>query len=411
MKKFFPIIIILFLLLPNLTIATENIADDLSGRILLQVESKGEAWYVNPLNLKRYYLGRPNDAFELMRKLGLGISNKDLSKIPTVDGSEKFQTDKTLRQKLSGRILLQVESKGEAWYVNPLDLKRYYLGRPQDAFKLMRSLGIGITNANLNKIIALTPAYQKIPIEKDIFNLINQERQKDGEELLTWNDELAAVAREHSQNLAEESEQYTGIGYSCDYPFIHHEGTVFGLYNSERLNNRNIYYFSKSGENIALIPSANFKAAFTANDPIEKEMQICQAELKNTDAQYKAEVEGASSNIAKLEILQNEKDKRQNYFLESRPINIVEINWRSEKELAQEAVNGWMNSAGHRRNILDGDFTESGVGIANVNGYMIATQVFIKRVGCGFKLGACCEKEGYYPYCFTPLKCEEMICR
>ena len=38
-----------------------------------------------------------------------------------------------------GRIVLQVENNGEAWYINPADLKRYYLGRPQDAFDIMTS--------------------------------------------------------------------------------------------------------------------------------------------------------------------------------------------------------------------------------------------------------------------------------
>lgn len=32
-------------------------------------------------------------------------------------------------------------------------------------------------------------------------------------------------------------------------------------------------------------------------------------------------------------------------------------------ELAEESVNGWMNSPGHRANILNGEFIESGVGI------------------------------------------------
>ena len=39
-----------------------------------------------------------------------------------------------------------------AYYVNPLNLKMYYLGRPADAFSVMRSLGLGITNANLRQI-------------------------------------------------------------------------------------------------------------------------------------------------------------------------------------------------------------------------------------------------------------------
>lgn len=58
----------------------------------------------------------------------------------------------SLAQKLSGRILLQVQQKGAAWYVNPVDLKRYYLGGPADAFALLRQLGLGITDADLNTI-------------------------------------------------------------------------------------------------------------------------------------------------------------------------------------------------------------------------------------------------------------------
>jgi len=47
---------------------------NLNGRILLQVEDLGQAWYVNPLDASRYYLGRPDDAFSLMRRFGLGVS-------------------------------------------------------------------------------------------------------------------------------------------------------------------------------------------------------------------------------------------------------------------------------------------------------------------------------------------------
>ena len=68
--------------------------DRLSGRILLQVESKGEAWYIDPVSSQRVYLGRPTDAFEIMRSFGLGITDKDLDRIATSDeqqaGDEKF---------------------------------------------------------------------------------------------------------------------------------------------------------------------------------------------------------------------------------------------------------------------------------------------------------------------------------
>ncbi|MGD6978666.1 CAP domain-containing protein [Citricoccus sp. CH26A] len=48
-----------------------------------------------------------------------------------------------------------------------------------------------------------------------------------------------------------------------------------------------------------------------------------------------------------------------------------------------KAVTAWMNSAGHRANILNPDFTHTGIGIWAIprdnKGYMYTTQVFIKR--------------------------------
>lgn len=127
---------VFFLFTPSVSAAS------LSGRILLQVQDKGQAWYVNPLDSRRYYLGRPDDAFQIMRTFGLGVSNNDLnsflgSKAPT---------------RLAGRILLKVQDKGQAYYVEPLSLKLHYLGRPADAFNVIRSFGLGITNADLAKI-------------------------------------------------------------------------------------------------------------------------------------------------------------------------------------------------------------------------------------------------------------------
>ncbi len=48
--------------------------------------------------------------------------------------------------------MLDVERNGEAYYVNPDDLKGYYLNRPADAFRVMRELGLGITNDDIRKI-------------------------------------------------------------------------------------------------------------------------------------------------------------------------------------------------------------------------------------------------------------------
>src|SRR6056297_1304036 len=35
------------------------VSDNLSGKILLQVEKNGEAWYIKPSDKKRVFLGRP----------------------------------------------------------------------------------------------------------------------------------------------------------------------------------------------------------------------------------------------------------------------------------------------------------------------------------------------------------------
>lgn len=148
MKKIIYLLISLAVFLPvNAKAAT--LTEKLSGRILLQVESHGEAWYVYPDYARRYYLGRPEDAFKIMRELGLGISQANFQKLPL---SNKTGGDSNLAKSLSGKIVLQVEAKGEAWYVNPENLKAYYLGRPEDAFKIMRELGLGISNDNLQTI-------------------------------------------------------------------------------------------------------------------------------------------------------------------------------------------------------------------------------------------------------------------
>jgi hypothetical protein len=64
----------------------------------------------------------------------------------------KVKQDPALLKRFSGRILIQVQANGEAWYVEPKTKKRYYLGRPAEAYALMRAFGVGINNENLNKI-------------------------------------------------------------------------------------------------------------------------------------------------------------------------------------------------------------------------------------------------------------------
>src|SRR3989338_11465543 len=106
MKK--SLLTILFLLLAPSTVSAaveQPLVQRLAGKILLQVESYGRAWYVNPTNGKRYYMQDGAAAYEIMRNLSLGISNKDLAKIP---GKKDDKADRALVNRLRGRILLHV---------------------------------------------------------------------------------------------------------------------------------------------------------------------------------------------------------------------------------------------------------------------------------------------------------------
>ena len=138
--------VIIFLPVANLKAA---VSPTLKGKIFLQVEHLGEAWYVHPETGQRYYLKDGPAAFELMRKKSLGISNSDLAKIPKQPGQK---SDSKLVSRLSGYILLQVENHGEAWYLNPADGLRYYLKDGPAAFELMRNHSVGITNDSLRQI-------------------------------------------------------------------------------------------------------------------------------------------------------------------------------------------------------------------------------------------------------------------
>lgn len=114
------------------------------GYILLQTESHGEAWYVDPVTAKRYYMKDGPTAYQMMRSFGLGIAETDYQKID--------KGDTALKARLRGRIVLRAQAHGEAYYIHPKDLAVYYLKNGDEAYRIMRLYSLGISNRDLSGI-------------------------------------------------------------------------------------------------------------------------------------------------------------------------------------------------------------------------------------------------------------------
>ncbi len=130
----------------------------LTGYILIQSQEQGQAWYVNPADSKRYYMKNGSVAYSMMRSFGLGITDPDLEKIPFVNSEEEMSkktsvcsSNKTANS-VKGKILLQVQQHGEAWYVHPDKCYRIYMKDGDVAYKIMRFLSLGIAKQDLTKM-------------------------------------------------------------------------------------------------------------------------------------------------------------------------------------------------------------------------------------------------------------------
>ena len=178
-----------------------SLSYDLRGRLLIEAQNKGQAWYVDKENGLKHSLSQES-FFETIKKNAIGISNNDLIKIPiAVDprlinidsdgdglddaleiaistdpfnpdtdgdsypdgleiknhfnplGSGRLAIDLNFSKNLSGQFLLQVEGRGEIWYINPLDNLRYYISNYDDLLRLVSILGLGVSSEDIKLIV------------------------------------------------------------------------------------------------------------------------------------------------------------------------------------------------------------------------------------------------------------------
>jgi hypothetical protein len=130
-----------------------SLVNRVRGKILLQVEERGEAWYVDPKTGKRFYLKNGAAAYSALRKFGIGITTNDLSRLPMGSPDQPSAAPAVTPafcRRTEGNIYLQVEARGEAWYIH--HCKRYYLKDGNAAYRIMKKFSLGITNADLAKI-------------------------------------------------------------------------------------------------------------------------------------------------------------------------------------------------------------------------------------------------------------------
>lgn len=116
--------------------------NDLAGRILLQVEDQGQAWYLNPDNFKKYYLGRPDEAQALFKEFSLALEPQILNDYLR----EGFPPE------MAGRLFTNRQESYEIYYINPLDLKGYSVDSPWETFLLMQNLSLGVSNDDLRSL-------------------------------------------------------------------------------------------------------------------------------------------------------------------------------------------------------------------------------------------------------------------
>jgi len=145
-------------------------------------------------------------------------------------------------------------------------------------------------------------------LETEIHNLINNERQNYGLSPLVYDTELAQIARDHSLDMATRN--------------------YFSHYNPE------------------------------GQGPTERAKAAGYNCYKNFGTYY---MDGIAENI-----FQNNLYNGITYY-----DDVPVYDWNTQSEIASSTVTGWMNSPGHRQNILTSTYDKEGIGVAISSDYKV----------------------------------------
>ncbi|MEA3248746.1 MAG: thermonuclease family protein [Patescibacteria group bacterium] len=139
--------------LAPLSMARADVPAGLMGRILIDVSSHGEAWYVNPRSHMRVSLGRPREALERLVARAFHVNYMHIERLAERVGDDH---DVEYAETVAGHVIQPDDLLGAAWYVDPNSKLRRRLATSHDAWEIMKS-GVPVNGDTL----------AGIPVEQD----------------------------------------------------------------------------------------------------------------------------------------------------------------------------------------------------------------------------------------------------
>ncbi len=117
-------------------------SETMRGKILIANQSNNDLWYINPINLRRYYLGNYVNAFNVFKFIAASVSDKDFA---------NFKNNKA-NASYSGKIIFKASDPKMLYYVSPKDYRMWYFVNRDEVEFIVKQNAENISNANLLKM-------------------------------------------------------------------------------------------------------------------------------------------------------------------------------------------------------------------------------------------------------------------
>ena len=216
----------------------------------------------------------------------------------------------TARLEMGGRIYPVLKSK-----LSPQDQAYLDAWLSRQPGALIPAKIPSLSDANL----ASAPELDLLEVAKKIHAIVNRERLKMNLKSLAWNDEVALIARAHSEDMAKRD-------------FYSH-----------------------------LNPDKE--------DPSARAVRHGWANSKASSSSADARVSGLAENIGRI-------GRYHSFRREVRDGKVLRVifRWYSSEQMAEQVVKGWLNSPSHRKNLLDPEFELEGIGLGVRREHVYVTQ-------------------------------------